>query len=416
MKVLFLHQTFPSANEEGSGRAYDFAKHLVQQGHDVTIIAGNFSYLAGNSTAKGRARFIVVEDNPEGFLVLRPWSYNGYHKGYSGRVLTFITYMITCFITTLSAGRFDLIVGASPPISVGAVGAVAAFLKRTPYVFEVRDLWSEVAIQLGFISNSLLIAMIRWIERRIYRFASRVIINSPGFAPHLETQRIRRDRVKLVPNGVDLQIFRPGLGGDEIKERYGLKGKVVGVYAGSLGMANDINTILRAAELTRDEGISFVLVGDGKERPQLERECSQRRIDNVIFAGPQRKQDIPLFLGAADAGVVTLLNIPLFKTVYPNKVFDAMACEKPVILLVDGVARQLVEDAKAGLFVPPANPEKLAQAMIYLRDNPVDAAAMGRRGRPFLEAKFERWKCAELLEEVLVDVFRETGPLSVSTC
>ena len=407
MKVLFLHQAFPSANEEGSGRAYDFAKYLVQQGHEVTIIAGRFSYLAGHALTNTSRGFIVREAHPEGFLILRPWSYMGYHKSYFRRMLTFITYMVTSFIASLSAGKFDLVVGATPPISVGIVGALVAFFKRTPYVFEVRDLWSEVAIQLGFIKNRILIAVVRKVEQKIYQFASRIVINSPGFTAHLEAIGIPRERIKLVPNGVDLEIFQPGMDGNEVRVRYGLLGRVVAVYAGSLGMANDIDTILSAAELTRDEDISFVLVGDGKERCNLEQKCLERGINNVIFTGPQKKQDVPLFFAAADAGVVTLLDIPLFKTVYPNKVFDTMACGKPVVLLVDGVARQLVEEADAGLFVPPGNSVKLAQAMIYLRDNPNEAHAMGRRGRAFLEGRYDRVKCAQLMHNVLIDLFHQ---------
>jgi glycosyltransferase involved in cell wall biosynthesis len=404
MKVLFLHQTFPSANEDGSGRAYDFAKYLVHQGDEVTIIAGRFSYLSGNALTNTSRGFIVREAHPEGFLVLRPWSYMGYHKSYFGRMLTYITYMITSFVTALSAGKFDLVVGATPPISVGIIGALVAFFKRTPYVFEVRDLWSEVAIQLGFIKNRVLIAVVRKVERAIYRFADRIVINSPGFTSHLEAIGIPGEKIKLVPNGVDLDIFRPDMDGNEVRVRYGVQDRVVAVYAGSLGMANDIDTILNAAEVTRDENISFILVGDGKERRNLEQKCQERKIKNVIFTGPQKKQDIPSFLAAADAGVVTLLDIPLFKTVYPNKVFDTMACGKPVVLLVDGVARQLVEEAQAGLFVPPANPVKLAKAMIYLRDNPIEAHAMGRRGRAFLEGRYDREKCAQLMHQVLIGI------------
>ena len=334
MKVLFLHQAFPSANEEGSGRAYDFAKYLVQQGHEVTIIAARFSYLAGNALTNTSRYFAVREVHPEGFLVIRPWSYMGYHKSYFRRMVTFITYMVTCFISALSAGKFDLVVGATPPISVGIVGALVAFLKRTPYVFEVRDLWSEVAIQLGFIKNRALIAVVRRVERKIYQFASRIVINSPGFIAHLEAIGIPSEKIKLVANGVDLDIFRPDIDGNEVRGRYGLMNSVVAVYAGSLGMANDIDTILSAAELTSKENISFILVGDGKERRNLERKCQERGINNVIFAGPQKKQDVPLFFAAADVGVVTLLDIPLFKTVYPNKVFDTMACGKPVVQVV----------------------------------------------------------------------------------
>jgi len=405
MKVLFLHQTFPSANEDGSGRAYDFAKCIVNQGHQVTIIAGRFSYLSGNAFSSASRGFIVREEHPEGFLVLRPWSYMGYHKSYFGRMLTYITYMITGFIAALGSGQYDVVIGATPPISVGIIGALVSFFRRTPYVFEVRDLWSEVAIQLGFINNRLLVAIVRRVERAIYRYARVIVINSPGFIPFLEGIGIPAEKIKLVPNGVDLDIFRPDMDGNAIRDRYGVRNQTVGVYAGSLGMANDIETILRAAEMTKDENICFILVGDGKERRNLEAKCKERGIRNVVFTGPQKKGDIPLFLAAADAGVVTLLDIPLFRTVYPNKVFDTMACGKPVVLLVDGVARRLVEDADSGIFVPPADPVKLADAMRYLRDHPDSGREMGRRGRAYLEGRYDRIKCAQLMHQVLVDEF-----------
>ena len=411
MRVLFLHQTFPSANEEGSGRPYDFAKQLVDDGHQVTIIAGGFSYLHGGKVAEGaKGLFLRREKHPAGFTVLRPWSYRGYHGSYFTRLITFISYMFTSLITALFAGKFDVVVGATPPISVAIIAWLAAGLKRSLFVFEVRDLWSEVAIHLGIIKNRILIQLVRLVEKTLYRSAKKIIINSPGFRHPLESLGIPADKIELVPNGVDLEVFRPGLDGGGIRRQYGLEGKTVGVYTGSLGMANDIDTILKAAEMGRDQGLAFMLVGEGKDGGRLRGLCRQKNLDNVIFTGPQKKQRVPLFLAASDVGVVTLLDIPLFKTVYPNKVFDTMACGRPLLLLVDGVAREVVEKAGAGIFVPPSDAEKLVQAMVWLRENKQEAVAMGNRGRLFVEKNFDRWECALHMERCLLCVCKQCAP------
>jgi glycosyltransferase involved in cell wall biosynthesis len=398
--VLFMHNTFPSGNEEGSGRQYDFAKQLVVDGHEVTIIASQYSYVTGE--VKGKTGLIVEEHHPAGFRILRTWSARGYHASYARRVWGFATYMATSFVAAMRVRRPDVLVAASPPITVAMIGGLVARLRGLPFVFEIRDLWSQVAAELGIVKNRLILGVVRAWERSLQRQARIVVINSPGFIPHLLAAGVDSDRVSVVPNGVDLSLFRPADDRESIRRALGFDGRYVVVYAGSLGLANDLPTIVAAADRLRDHpDVLFVLVGDGNRRRVAEEDVAARGLTNVRFVGAIAKQEVPRYLSAADATLCTLLDTPLFRTVYPNKVFDGMACGRPVLCAVDGVIRKVVDESAAGVFVAPSNLQALVDAVLALRADPAAADAMGRRGRAHVEKHFDRWECARLMSHVL---------------
>jgi glycosyltransferase involved in cell wall biosynthesis len=404
MRILFLHHSFPPSKEDGSGRAYDFAKQLVDDGHHVDIVAGQYSYLTGESVVSKRG-WVVVDDHPAGFTVYRAWAARGYHGSYARRILGFVTYMLSSFWAAMRAPRPDLLVAASPPITVAMIGGLVARLRGIPFVFEIRDLWSQVAAELGIIKSRTLMAIVRAWERSLLRQARAVIVNSPGFLPHLERDGVPREKIHLVPNGVDTELFAPTPDRDALRKRLDLEGFFVVAYAGSLGYANDVATVLDAAEHLADlPDVRILLVGDGNRRRQAEATALERGLTNVIFTGAVPKQRVPQYLNAADVCFCTLLDTPLFRTVYPNKVFDAMACARPVVLLVDGVIRTCVEDADAGIFVKPGNAAGFADAVRLLRANPAACEAMGSRGRAAVLADFDRWSCARLMSETLVQV------------
>lgn len=395
-----MHNTFPSGNEEGSGRQYDFAKQLIADGHQVTIIASQYSYVTGE--VKGRTGLIVEELHPAGFRILRTWSARGYHASYARRVMGFATYMVTSFIAAVRVPRPDVLVAASPPITVAMIGGLVARLRRVPFVFEIRDLWSQVAADLGIVKNRLVLALVRAWERSLQRQARTVVINSPGFIPHVVKGGVDRARIAVVPNGVDLALFAPLADREVVRRALGFHGRYVVVYAGSLGLANDLPTIVAAAERLREYAdVTFVLVGDGNRRRATEDDVAVRGLTNVRFVGAIPKQDVPRYLGAADATLCTLLDTPLFRTVYPNKVFDGMACARPVLCAVDGVIREVVDRSCCGVFVPPGDAVALANAVLSLRADPAAADAMGRRGRAHVEQHFDRWECARLMSRVL---------------
>jgi glycosyltransferase involved in cell wall biosynthesis len=216
-----------------------------------------------------------------------------------------------------------------------------------------------------------------------------VMVNSPGFIEHVRERGARQ--IRLIPNGADPRMFDPQSDGAAFRTAHALEGKFVVLYAGAHGMSNDLGVVLEAAERLRQRPeITLVLLGDGKEKPALQARAAQMKLNNVVFLPSIAKIEMSSALAAADACLAILKPIPLYATVYPNKVFDYMAAGRAIILAIDGVMRQVVETAGAGVFVQPGDPEALAQAICLLADDPEQAKAMGRRGRQHVEAHFDR--------------------------
>jgi glycosyltransferase involved in cell wall biosynthesis len=200
-------------------------------------------------------------------------------------------------------------------------------------------------------------------------------------------------------------MFDPAAIGDRIRKEFGLKGKFVVTYAGAIGLANDLGTILKAAQqLSSQKSVHFLLVGDGKERPTIEANAKSLGLATVTFTGARPKSEMPDILAASNACVATLKDIPMFRTTYPNKVFDYMAAGRPTILAIDGVIRDVIETARGGIFVRPGNSDELANAVKMLSENPTEAQAMGTRARAYVVDHFNRHVQAESFLELLVKI------------
>jgi glycosyltransferase involved in cell wall biosynthesis len=281
--------------------------------------------------------------------------------------------------------------GTSPPLFQGVSAFCVSVLRWKPFLLEIRDLWPEFAIDMGVLRNPVLIALARWLERFLYARANHIVVNSPAYRDYLLDLGVTSDKVTLIPNGVDPDMFSCEENGNGIREEWGLQDKFLIVYAGALGMANDIDTILNAADLLRDEpAIHFLFVGGGMELPRLQATSHEMQLANVTFAGPRPKCQMPAILAAADAGIATLKNIPMFRTTYPNKVFDYMAASRPTVLGIDGVIRDVVEAARAGVFVTPGDAERMADAIRSLAKDPEKAKRMGSSGREYVAENFNR--------------------------
>jgi glycosyltransferase involved in cell wall biosynthesis len=221
-------------------------------------------------------------------------------------------------------------------------------------------------------------------------------VNSPAYRDYLiEKKGVTPSKVSLIPNGADPDMFKPEDYGESFRLEMGLSGKFIITYAGAIGLANDIPTLLQAAYRLRDESnLHFLLVGDGKERPRMEEMAEKLGLENVTFVGPKPKSEMPEVLAASNACVAMLLNIPMFKTTYPNKIFDYMAAGRPTILAIDGVIRLVIENSKAGIYVRPGDSCALAEAIVRLRDNSHECKVMGKAARLSIIKKFNRKKQA----------------------
>ncbi len=394
MHILLLHQLFIRPDDPGGTRHVEFCQSLVRSGHRVTILAGTKSYLTGETVSR-----VPREILAPGLEVIRCGTIGGGHRSFTWRTAGFLWFTATSLAAGLRIGRVDLVWATSPPLLQVASAWALARVKLVPWVFEVRDLWPAFAIAAGVLRNRVLIALSEWLERFLYRRADHLIVNSPGFTAYLLERGVPAEKVTLIANGVNPEMFDPAGEGAAFRQAHGLAGKFVVLYAGAHGWSNDLSVVLEAAvKLKGETGVVFVFVGDGKEKPHLMGQAERLGLTNAVFLPPVAKDDMADVLAGSDCGIAILKPLPLYATTYPNKVFDYMAAGRPVVLAIDGVIRQVIEEERAGIAVPPGDAAALAEAVQRLAGDRAEAREMGRRGRRAVEQRFDRRRQAESLE------------------
>ncbi len=402
MHILLIHQAFASLDEPGGTRHHEFARYLAAQGHRVTVVASPVSYLTG-----GKNLPLMIDHSSQengDVTILRAYTYSALHKSFVHRFLAFVSFMVSSFWNGLGVRNVDVVWGTSPPIFQGVTAWALARLKGAKFLFEVRDLWPQFAIAVGVLKTPILIRLSLWLERFLYRRADRLIVNSPGYLDHVTGRGARR--VVLIPNGADPSMFDPSASGEAFRTRHLLADKFVVLYAGAHGLSNGLGIVLECARLlaaSRPE-VQIVFLGDGKEKPNLQKQAAGMGLNNVLFLPPVPKNEMAEALAGADACLAILKPIEEYKTTYPNKVFDYMAAGRPVVLAIDGVIRQVVEAAGCGVFAQPGSPSALAEAIRALAEDRKKSRRMGLAGREYLEQHFSRKKISADLMRVLEEL------------
>ena len=396
MHILLIHQAFAAIDEPGGTRHHELSLYLASRGHRVTIVASPVSYLTGAASAQAT---ILNSAYPQ-ITILRPPVYAALHRSFVHRVINFLSFMVSSFWAGLRVKDVDLVWGTSPPIFQGITAWALALLKRVPFLFEIRDLWPAFAVAVGVLTNPLLIRASEWLERFLYRRADLLMVNSPGFTEHVKARGARR--VELIPNGADTRMFHPEDDGQHFRQAHGLEGKFVALYAGAHGLSNDLDVVLEAAAQLRDQPeIAVVLLGDGKEKPRLQARAAAMGLENLHFIASVPKDQMSEALAAADACIAILKPIEMYKTVYPNKVFDYMAAGRPVILAIDGAIREVVESAQGGIVVPPGDAQSLGDAIRLLAADRQKGEILGQNGRCYIETHFDRVVVAAKLNDMM---------------
>jgi lipopolysaccharide/colanic/teichoic acid biosynthesis glycosyltransferase len=404
MHILLIHQVFVSSEEAGGTRHYELGQRLVRRGHRVTVVASTVSYLTGRVLRLACGR-LFVHEQLNGVDVFRSWAYPALHRSFFSRVLSFVSFMVSSLIAALRVEHVDIVWGTSPPIFQGLTAWLVARMRRIPFVFEVRDLWPDFAVEMGILRNPLLVWLSRKLEHFLYRHSARVVVNSPGFIPHLRRCGVACGKIELVPNGVQVDMYNPDDRGAVVRNELGLDGRFIALYAGAHGPANDLGTMLLAAKsLEKHANIVFVLVGDGKDRSNLIHRAEQLHLPSVCFVPARPKAQMPAFLAAADVCVAILKPIPMFTTTYPNKVFDYMAAGRPTVLAIDGVIRHVIESARGGVFVRPGSPDALAEAVLQYYKSPELRRQHGLNARSYVVGHFDRTEQAEKLRSIFESV------------
>lgn len=374
MRILYIHQYFITPKEPGGTRSYWISRKLIEHGHEVTMLTS--SATVNKNATKGNVNIDGID------VIYLNIPYHG-SMPIKQRFIAFLKFALITSKRVLTSRDFDLIIATSTPLTVGIPALVGQIFKGIPYIFEVRDLWPEVPIQMGGLKNKQAIKLAQWLEYQIYKRAKHIIALSPGMKDGVLSKGIPEDKVNMIPNMSKPDAFWPREKDNGLIERLGLqKNSFKVTYFGALGLANGLDYILDAAEILKDErDIEFLFSGGGGAEQDFKNQCEERELTNVHFLGNFPMNILSEIVNLADVTLVTFMNLPILATNSPNKLFDSLSAGKPIIVNSNGWTKALVEENKCGLYTDPLDPSDLARKIHYLKDRPQLCVEMGRNSR-----------------------------------
>lgn len=367
------------------------------------------SYPSGVVPGEYRGR-LLIRETQAGARIIRSWVYATPNRGFVRRILGHLSFTALSLMLAPLAGHQDIVFVESPPLFHGVSGALIARLLRARFVFNISDLWLESAIDMGIVRHQALIGLTRLMQNWIYRQADAITAVTRGIVARLEADPAVRCPVHLLTNGVDAAIFaHTESGRTTVRAEIGLGETFVALYAGTHGLAHGLDSILDAAKLLRErDDIRIVLAGDGAERARLFARARAESIENVIFLPNQPKERMPALLSAADACLVPLRDLPIFRGALPSKMFEAMSIGCPLILSVVGEAAELVTAAECGIVVPPEDASAIAKAITQLADDRELGAKLGAAGRAYVSRHFSREAIVDRSERIFAETLART--------
>lgn len=407
MHILYLHQYFATRKGTTGTRSYEFARYLVGKGHRVTMMTSGLE----------NREFPVPEGKPyaefeiEGIRVIAiAAAYNDPQvgTGLSGSQRMFKFYQfawLACRIGKKLPAP-DVVFATHTPLTIGLAGLTLGQYFKVPFVFEVRDLWPEALVNIGALDNSLVIWWLERMAKKIYAGATHIVALSPGMKEGIVRAGVPADKVTVIPNASDLDLFNPDIDGSEQRQRLGLKDRFAAIYFGAMGLANGLEYVIEAARILAERGkknIILVLLGSGGKRSELEKLASKYELKNVIFSDPAPdKKKLAQIVTGCDV-CLTIYRAAREQSWSPNKMFDALAAGKPVLINVPGWLGETIEKNNCGRCLDARRPEALADALQELATNPELCRQMGKKARELAEREFDRIKMANLLENLLIE-------------
>jgi glycosyltransferase involved in cell wall biosynthesis len=399
MHVLFLTHYFPPEVNAPASRTFEHGRRWVAAGHRVTVITCAPNCPTG-VVFEGYRNAWRAEEELGGMRVIRVWSYLSANKGFAKRSLNFLSYLATAVWCALWLRRVDVVVATSPQFFCGWAGVLCHWLRRWPFVLEIRDIWPESIVAVGAMKRSLTMRVLEWLELRMYAAADHIVTVGDGYRDQLHERRVPPEKISVVPNGVDLQQFQPQPPDAALRAQWNGTNRFVCAYVGTIGMAHGLEVVLKAAAQLKAQGrddVQFWIVGDGAERAALEHQARRQQLENVTFTGLIPKQQVDAVLASCDACLVHLRGTELFGTVIPSKVFEMLAMQVPIIMGVRGQAQQIVLSASGGVAMTPDDPQSLLDGLAEV------AAHRERytRGRGYVGQHFDRGQLAQRMLTVL---------------
>jgi len=406
MRLLFISNYFPPEVNAPATRLYEHARQWVADGHQVEVITSVPNFPEGEIYEGYENRY--QEETVDGIPVMRVPMYVAENKGVLKRTLSYLSFMLTSiWYSRRVRQRPDIVVATSPQFFAALGGYFIARLKRVPFVMEVRDLWPESIVAVGAVKRNLIIRVFEWLEAFLYRHSDHIVVVTDAFKDYIVGKGISGEKVSVLKNGFDMTALTKPL--DEIelglmRQQFGLQGKFVASYIGTIGMAHGVEIMMEAAQRCPDPDVVFMVVGTGAEREKLEARQAELNLSNVRLIPKQPKEKVPYLLALSDVSVVHLKASPLFKTVIPSKIFEAMAMRKPIVLGVEGEARAIIEEAEAGIPITPEHADELVQAVCALKSDQTLYSYLAENGFAYVNQYHDRRKLARRFWAILESV------------
>jgi len=410
MKILLIHQFFLEEEDAGGSRWNEMCKNWSERGHEIQVLAG-MVHANGNAKRleyKGKYYYKKIHSS---VIVHRTHVSENYNRDFLGRLWGYFSFMFSSlwFGYMRLPKDFDVVLVTSPPLFVAFSGYLISRLNCAPLVFEVRDLWPESAIDTGVLKNKFLISLSYRFEKFVYSKSRLINVLTPAFEVKLKQDKgVAVSKLLCIPNAADFSLSEKVLkdfNRDEFRKLHNLEDKFVVSYVGAHGVANHLEQILYAAELLKDTDILFLLIGQGMRKRDLIRMRDEIGLQNVRFIDPVPKSEVFKYISASEMGMSVLKKVDAFKTVYSNKTFDYMSCKVPVLMAIDGVSRELVEKANAGVYVEPENIQEFNSILRDCMNHKELLLSQGLNGFNYAKANFDRQALAAKYLESIEKLF-----------
>ena len=407
MKILFITYYYPPETGAGSIRTEELVRQWQRKGHEITVVTGYPNY-PSYEIYKGYKNRLISRENCDGINLIRTFTYVRKDGNILGRALGQVLFMTSSILGGLFASRPDIIVASSPPFTIGFSTIVLSIIKRAPFIFDVRDPYPLVPIELGVIKSRTLIALLSAIERLYYKLSARVVTVTESFRNHIVRKISSPKKCKVIPNGVNIDYFKKSENIDRkaIADKLGIANKLNIAYVGTLGRVHDLNILVKAAtRFTDNPDIQFIIAGHGVKRKELVESVERYGLKNFVIMDPLPKKSVRELLHITDIGFQGLDNIEYIAGAHAVKLFEYMAMKVPIVFSGAGESRKLIEDAQAGICSDTNNLEGVVEAIRILIDSPELRAQYGQSGRSHVETHYDRKLLADkylgMLNQVL---------------
>jgi len=395
LRLLFLSHYFPPEGNAPATRIHAFARRWVKrpEGAIATTVITCAPNVPDGKVYDGYRNRLSQRETVDGIDVIRVWTWLAPNAGTAKRIVNFVSYMVSATIRSLFLRRPDVVIATSPQFFCGWAGVLVSWLRWSPFILEIRDIWPESIVAVGAMRKGRAVRLLEWLELRMYASANRIVTVGEGYRRQLVAKGVPEDRISIVTNGIDRERLRPTPPDPSLLARYNPDGRFVCSYIGTVGMAAGLEVVVRAAERLKRDGrrdVRFLVVGDGATRESLAGQVVAAGLgDLVTVTGRQPKELMNAFLSISDCCLVHLRKTDLFETVLPSKIFEAAALERPIVLGVGGFAADLIRETGCGICIEPENDAELLAAIDRLRADPSLRADLGGRGREILSRRYD---------------------------